>query len=150
MKAIGGIGPLLGFLKSKHAILRARAAEVVMTMVQNNEKSQQNIMEAGGLLALCDVFMHDTDNTAKAKSLGAISCEYPVFSKRYNQANVYWANVPTCVSIQSSHWGLCNTQCVCSFSCFEGGYSAAAVSLPALNGITLVFFAARMPVRYCL
>lgn len=76
LKAIGGLPPLLLFLKSPHAVLRARAAEVVMTMVQNNEKSQQNVMQAGGLVLLCDVFMNDEDIVARTKALGALSCKW--------------------------------------------------------------------------
>jgi len=39
-----------------------------MTMVQlQNEKSQQNVMQAGGLLLLCDNFMNDSDAVARTK-----------------------------------------------------------------------------------
>ncbi|CAI5469504.1 unnamed protein product [Closterium sp. Yama58-4] len=71
--AIGGLEPLLRFLKSPHAILRARAAEVVTTMVQNNEKSQRSVMEAGGHLTLMDMLLNDADVTARTKAVGAIS-----------------------------------------------------------------------------
>ncbi|CAI5504121.1 unnamed protein product [Closterium sp. Naga37s-1] len=73
LKAIGGLEPLLRFLKSPHAILRARAAEVVTTMVQNNEKSQRSVMEAGGHLTLMDMILNDADVTARTKAVGAIS-----------------------------------------------------------------------------
>ncbi|GJP38115.1 hypothetical protein CLOM_g22556 [Closterium sp. NIES-68] len=73
LKAIGGLEPLLRFLRSPHAVLRARAAEVVTTMVQNNERGQRSVMEAGGHLTLMNMVMHDADVTAKAKAVGAIS-----------------------------------------------------------------------------
>ncbi|CAI5503882.1 unnamed protein product [Closterium sp. Naga37s-1] len=73
LKAIGGLEPLLRFLKSPHAILLARAAEVVTTMVQNNEKSQRSVMEAGGHLTLMDMLLNDVDITARSKAVGAIS-----------------------------------------------------------------------------
>ncbi|CAI5503880.1 unnamed protein product [Closterium sp. Naga37s-1] len=73
LKAIGGLEPPLRFLKSPHAILRARAAEMVTTMVQNNEKSQINVMDAGAHLTLMDMILHDVDVTARTKAVGAIS-----------------------------------------------------------------------------
>ncbi|GBG59918.1 hypothetical protein CBR_g66724 [Chara braunii] len=73
LHAIGGLKPLLGFLHSKEPCLRARAAEVVSTMVQNNPKSQQNIMNAGGLEPLIYNFTSDEDVLVRTKSLGAIS-----------------------------------------------------------------------------
>ncbi|CAI5511251.1 unnamed protein product, partial [Closterium sp. Naga37s-1] len=73
LKAIGGLEPLLRFLRSPHAILRARAAEVVTTMVQNNEKSQRSVIEAGGHLTLMDMILNDADVTARTKAVGAIS-----------------------------------------------------------------------------
>lgn len=73
LKAVGGLEPLLRYLKSEHAGLRARAAEVVSTMVQNNPKSQQHVLEAGGLLLLLDNFMTDDDVASRTKALGAVS-----------------------------------------------------------------------------
>ena len=73
---MGGLEPLLAFLKSPHPQLRSRAAEVVMTMVQNNEKSQRQVMAAGGHLTLFHMFLSDPDAVVRAKVTGAISCEW--------------------------------------------------------------------------
>ncbi|CAA2985155.1 hsp70 nucleotide exchange factor FES1-like [Olea europaea var. sylvestris] len=71
--SIGGLVPLLGYLKNSHAIIRAKAAEVVGTIVQNNPKSQQLVMEANGLEPLLSNFTSDSDVTVRTKALGAIS-----------------------------------------------------------------------------
>ena len=72
MHTIGGLVPLLGYLKNSHASLRARAAKVVSTIVQNNPKSQQLVMEANGL----ENFISYSDITVRTKALGAISCKF--------------------------------------------------------------------------
>ncbi|CAL1399076.1 unnamed protein product [Linum trigynum] len=71
--SIGGLVPLLGYLKNTHANIRAKAAEVVSTIAQNNPKSQQLIMEANGLEPLLSNFASDPDVTVRTKALGAIS-----------------------------------------------------------------------------
>ncbi|XP_058099328.1 hsp70 nucleotide exchange factor fes1-like isoform X2 [Magnolia sinica] len=71
--SIGGLVPLLGYLKSSHAGIRAKAAEVVTTIVQNNPRSQQLVMEANGLEPLLSNFTSDSDVTVRTKALGAIS-----------------------------------------------------------------------------
>lgn len=76
LHSIGGLVPLIGYLKSPHANIRAKAAEVVSTIVQNNPRSQQLVMEANGLEPLLSNFTSDTDVAVRTKSLGAISCEY--------------------------------------------------------------------------
>lgn len=76
LNSIGGLVPLLGHLKSPHANIRAKAAEVVTTIVQNNPHSQKLVMEANGLEPLLSNFSSDPDVTARTKALGAISCEY--------------------------------------------------------------------------
>lgn len=76
LNSIGGLVPLLGYLKNAHANIRAKAADVVTTVVQNNPKSQQLVMEANGLEPLLSNFTSDEDITARTKALGAISCEY--------------------------------------------------------------------------
>ena len=76
MHTIGGLVPLLSYLKNPHASLRARAAEVVSTIVQNNPKSQQLVMEANGLELLLSNFISDSDITVRTKALGAISCKF--------------------------------------------------------------------------
>ncbi|XP_016468693.2 uncharacterized protein LOC107791192 isoform X1 [Nicotiana tabacum] len=73
LHSIGGLVPLLGYLKNSHANIRAKAAEVVSTIVQNNPKSQQLVMEANGLESLLSNFTSDPDVTARTKALGAIS-----------------------------------------------------------------------------
>ncbi|XP_050213600.1 uncharacterized protein LOC126664996 [Mercurialis annua] len=73
LHSIGGLVPLLGYLKSSHANIRAKAAEVVTTIVQNNPRSQQLVMEANGLEPLLTNFSSDTDVNVRTKSLGAIS-----------------------------------------------------------------------------
>ncbi|XP_022966576.1 uncharacterized protein LOC111466217 [Cucurbita maxima] len=73
LHSIGGLLPLLGFLKNSHANIRAKAAEVVATIVQNNPRSQQMVMELNGLESLLLNFTSDPDVNARTKALGAIS-----------------------------------------------------------------------------
>lgn len=74
LHSIGGLVPLLSYLKNSHAGIRAKAADVVTTVVQNNPKSQQLVMEANGFELLMLNFSSDPDITARTKALGAISC----------------------------------------------------------------------------
>lgn len=76
LHSVGGLVPLLGYLKNSHANIRAKAAEVVTTIVQNNPKSQQLVMEANGLEYLFTNLASDPDVTVRTKALGAISCKY--------------------------------------------------------------------------
>ncbi|XP_004302552.1 PREDICTED: uncharacterized protein LOC101309648 [Fragaria vesca subsp. vesca] len=73
LHSIGGFPPLLNYLKNSHANVRAKAAEVVTTIVQNNPKSQQLVMEANGLEYLYSLFTSDPDVNVRTKALGAIS-----------------------------------------------------------------------------
>lgn len=73
LHSIGGLVPLLGYLKNSHANIRAKAADVVATIVQNNPKSQQLVMEVNGLEPLLMNFASDSSITARTKALGAIS-----------------------------------------------------------------------------
>lgn len=73
LHSIGGLDPLLGYLKNSNAGIRAKAAEVVSTVVQNNPKSQQLVMESNGLEPLLTNFRSDPSTTARTKALGAIS-----------------------------------------------------------------------------
>lgn len=73
LHAIGGLVPLLGYLKNPHPNIRAKAAEVVSTIVQNNPKSQQLVMEANGMEPLLYNFTSDPDVTVRTKALSAIS-----------------------------------------------------------------------------
>jgi len=74
LHSIGGLIPLLGYLKNSHANIRAKAADVVTTIVQNNPRSQQLVMEANGFEPLIHNFSSDPDVTVRTKALGAISC----------------------------------------------------------------------------
>ncbi|GAB4833845.1 hypothetical protein Ancab_032092 [Ancistrocladus abbreviatus] len=73
LHSIGGLVPLLGYLKNSHANIRAKAADVVTTIVQNNPRSQQLVMEANGLESLLNNFTSDPDIDVRTKALGAIS-----------------------------------------------------------------------------
>ncbi|KAL9247119.1 hypothetical protein vseg_020584 [Gypsophila vaccaria] len=71
--SIGGLVPLLGYLKNRHANIRAKAADVVTTIVQNNPRSQQLVMEANGFEPLLTNFTSDPDMHVRTQALGAIS-----------------------------------------------------------------------------
>ncbi|XP_074571029.1 uncharacterized protein LOC141827637 [Curcuma longa] len=73
LHSIGGLVPLLGYLKNSDAGIRAKAADVVTTIVQNNPRSQQLVMEASGLEPLLSNFVSDPDLTVRTKALGALS-----------------------------------------------------------------------------
>ncbi|XP_027335811.1 uncharacterized protein LOC113849822 [Abrus precatorius] len=73
LHSIGGLVPLLGYLKNSHARIRAKAADVVTTIVQNNPQSQQLVMEANGFEPLISNFSSDPDVNVRTKALGAIS-----------------------------------------------------------------------------
>ncbi|TKY63344.1 Hsp70-binding protein 1 [Spatholobus suberectus] len=73
LHSIGGLVPLLGYLRNSHANIRAKAADVVTTIVQNNPQSQQLVMEANGFEPLISNFSSDPDMTVRTKALGAIS-----------------------------------------------------------------------------
>ncbi|CAN7117227.1 unnamed protein product [Brassica rapa subsp. narinosa] len=83
LHAIGGLVPLLGFLKNSHANIRAKAADVVRTLVQNNPPSQELVMEANGLESLLSNFTSDADVHVQTQALGAISSLI-----RHNKAGV--------------------------------------------------------------
>ncbi|KAG2589120.1 hypothetical protein PVAP13_5NG303600 [Panicum virgatum] len=76
LHSIGGLDPLLGCLKNSHASIRAKAVEVVSTIVQNNPKSQQLVMKCNGLEPLLTNFKPYPSTNARMKALGAISCKY--------------------------------------------------------------------------
>ena len=61
LNSIGGLVPLLGYLKNSHANIRAKAAEVVTNIVQKNPRSQQVVMEENGLEPLLSNFASDPD-----------------------------------------------------------------------------------------
>ncbi|KAI3997214.1 hypothetical protein MKX01_009058 [Papaver californicum] len=70
------VAHLLEHLKNSGAGIRAKAAEVVTTIVQNNPKSQQLVVEANSLEPLLANLTSDPDVTARTKALGAISCNF--------------------------------------------------------------------------
>lgn len=65
-------------MKHSNAGIRAKAAEVVTTIVQNNPKSQQLVMEANGIEPLFANFTLDSDVVVRTKALGAISCKFRI------------------------------------------------------------------------
>ncbi|KAL1195870.1 hypothetical protein V5N11_027731 [Cardamine amara subsp. amara] len=73
LNSIGGLVPLLSYLKNSNAIIRAKAADVLTTVVQNNPRSQQLVMEANGFEPLLTNFTSDPDIRVRTKALGAIS-----------------------------------------------------------------------------
>ncbi|KAK1427085.1 hypothetical protein QVD17_15768 [Tagetes erecta] len=73
LNSIGGLSPLLKYLRNSHANIRAKAAEVVSTIVQNNPTSQQLVMDANGMEPLLSNLTSDDDVNVRIKSLGAIS-----------------------------------------------------------------------------
>ncbi|KAJ3682781.1 hypothetical protein LUZ60_013008 [Juncus effusus] len=73
LSSIGGLVPLIGYLKNENANVRAKAADVVTTIVQNNPKSQQLVIEASGLDSLLGNFESDSSVVSRTKALGAIS-----------------------------------------------------------------------------
>ena len=77
LHSIGGLSPLVGYLRNQHANIRAKAADVVTTIVQNNPRSQQLVMEVNGFEPLLTNFASDPDMKVRTQALGAISCEYP-------------------------------------------------------------------------
>ncbi|XP_010515885.1 PREDICTED: uncharacterized protein LOC104791648 isoform X3 [Camelina sativa] len=73
LHSIGGLVPLLSYLKNSNAKIRAKSADVLTTVVQNNPRSQQLVMEANGLEPLLTNFVADPDIRVRTKALGAIS-----------------------------------------------------------------------------
>ncbi|KAJ0522445.1 putative armadillo-like helical protein [Helianthus annuus] len=61
--------------RSSHGNIRAKAAEDVSTIFQNNLKSQQLVMDANGTKPLLSNFTYDDDVTVRTKALGAIFSE---------------------------------------------------------------------------
>ncbi|CAD5330567.1 unnamed protein product [Arabidopsis thaliana] len=73
LHSVGGLVPLLGYLKNSNANIRAKSADVVSTIVENNPRSQESVMEANGLESLLLSFTSDTDMHSRTQALGAIS-----------------------------------------------------------------------------
>ena len=77
LSKIGGLPPLLALLCSPHASLRAAAAEVLATAVQNNPKAQQQVLDSGAMEPLLTLARTDSDANARLKGLLALGCAYP-------------------------------------------------------------------------
>ena len=78
---IGGLATLLGLLGSAHPALRASAAEVVATCVQNNPPVQQFFLEGGALPRLLALFQ-DSDPACRCMHpCAACSCMHEAFSR---------------------------------------------------------------------
>uniref|UniRef100_A0A1J3GTV8 Hsp70 nucleotide exchange factor fes1 n=1 Tax=Noccaea caerulescens TaxID=107243 RepID=A0A1J3GTV8_NOCCA len=73
LHSIGGLVPLLSYLKNSNAKIRAKSADVLTTVVQNNPRSQQLVMEANGFEPLLTNFISDPEIRVRTKALGAIS-----------------------------------------------------------------------------
>jgi len=73
LHSVGGLVPVIKYLRNSNAGIRAKAADVVTTVVQNNPTSQQLVMEASGFEPLLSNFRSDPDLTARTKALGALS-----------------------------------------------------------------------------
>ncbi|KAM0930873.1 hypothetical protein ACQ4PT_000759 [Festuca glaucescens] len=67
------IANVIRYLRNSNARIRAKAADVVTTVVQNNPTSQKLVMEASGFEPLVCNFTSDSDLTARIKALGALS-----------------------------------------------------------------------------
>jgi len=80
------------YLRNSNARIRAKAADVITTVVQNNPTSQQLVMEASGFEPLLSNFRSDPDLTARIKALGALSCKYFVHIFRWPQYILYPIN----------------------------------------------------------
>ena len=77
LSKVGGLPPLLALLRCAHAPLRAAAAEVLATAVQNNPKAQQQVLDGGALEPLLALARGDEDATARLKGLLALGSARP-------------------------------------------------------------------------
>nr|XP_018684235.1 PREDICTED: uncharacterized protein LOC108953326 [Musa acuminata subsp. malaccensis] len=68
LHSIGSLVPLFGYLKTSDAGIGAKDADVVTTIVQNNPRSQQLVMES-----LLSNFTSHPDLTVHTEALGVIS-----------------------------------------------------------------------------
>ena len=75
LSKVGGLPPLLATLRdSPHPTLRALAAGLVATVVQNNPKAQAALLDAGALQAVLHSARHDPEVAVRSKALLAVSC----------------------------------------------------------------------------
>ncbi|KAL1550513.1 hsp70 nucleotide exchange factor FES1-like [Salvia divinorum] len=73
LHSIGGLAPLLDYHRSSHPNIRAKAADVVSTVVQNNPRSKQLVLEANGMEPLLTNYTSDPNITVRTEALGVIS-----------------------------------------------------------------------------
>jgi hsp70-interacting protein len=82
LSKIGGLPPLLALLRSPHAPVRAAAAEVLATAVQNNPKAQQQALDGGAMEPLLVLARSDDDPVARLKGLLALGCALRICTHR--------------------------------------------------------------------
>ncbi|XP_064600577.1 hsp70-binding protein 1-like [Liolophura sinensis] len=85
---IGGYQILPRLLHSGNFELRWRALELIATLVQNNPKCQETILEAGHLPALLELLDTDSNDMVKIKALYATSCllrDLPEAQKQFEE-----------------------------------------------------------------
>ncbi len=76
LSKVGGLPPLLALMASPHAALRAGAAEVLATAVQNNPKAQERALAGGALAPVMELARSDSDATARLKGFLALGCAF--------------------------------------------------------------------------
>lgn len=69
---IGGLQPLLAMFRSPHPEIRAQAAEVLATVVQNNPKAQREVLDAGALESILRLIREDEEAHVRLKGLLAL------------------------------------------------------------------------------
>ncbi|GJZ86542.1 HSP70 nucleotide exchange factor FES1-like protein [Tanacetum coccineum] len=88
---IRGLPPLLKYLSNSHANIRAKAAEVVSTIVQHNPKSQQLFMDANAMEPLLTNFTSDDDVTVRTKTNRSQRFRPNIIQ---DKQNVIWSHLP--------------------------------------------------------
>lgn len=78
--------PLLSQLNHENAEMRKMAAWCVGTAVQNNPKSQQCLLEAGGVKSVASMSLNDPDPAARRKAVYALSSSIRNFQPAMNEA----------------------------------------------------------------
>ena len=74
LSKVGGLPPMVATVQgSPHAVLRALAAEVLATCVQNNPKAQQQFLNAGVLDTVLQTARDDVDGAVRLKAWFAVS-----------------------------------------------------------------------------
>lgn len=86
MQPLGLWEPLLNQLDNSSSEIRKMAAWCVGTAVQNNEKSQQQLLSIGGVPKIANMAVHDQDNGARRKGVYALSSAVRNFQPAMNEA----------------------------------------------------------------